>query len=156
VGWKQLFFGFSGRISRKTYWLASLAVIAYVLIAAIVVAVLFVDLDSSPDDLIASAFLPLILLSVPLIYAGMALGVKRLHDRDKSGWWIVLYYWVPGALDRLSTLLNDVGLLLSVLAFAITIWGLVEIGFLRGTPGTNRYGPDPLGRRPDAAVPITH
>jgi uncharacterized membrane protein YhaH (DUF805 family) len=31
-------------------------------------------------------------------------------------------------------------------AFALGIWGLVEIGFLRGTAGYNRFGPDPLAK----------
>jgi uncharacterized membrane protein YhaH (DUF805 family) len=34
-----------------------------------------------------------------------------------------------------------------VAAFALSIWGLVEIGFLRGTVGPNQYGPDPLEGR---------
>ena len=32
-------------------------------------------------------------------------------------------------------------------ALAISIWLFVEIGFLRGTPGPSRFGPDPLGAR---------
>ena len=30
------------------------------------------------------------------------------------------------------------------MSFAITVWAIVELGFLRGTLGPNRYGPDPL------------
>jgi uncharacterized membrane protein YhaH (DUF805 family) len=33
---------------------------------------------------------------------------------------------------------------LSLVAFAISIWGFVELGCLRGTDGPNTYGPDPL------------
>jgi uncharacterized membrane protein YhaH (DUF805 family) len=33
---------------------------------------------------------------------------------------------------------------LALAAFALTIWGFVEIGCLRGTDGSNEYGPDPL------------
>jgi uncharacterized membrane protein YhaH (DUF805 family) len=33
---------------------------------------------------------------------------------------------------------------LALAAFALTIWGFVEIGGLRGTAGSNTYGPDPL------------
>jgi uncharacterized membrane protein YhaH (DUF805 family) len=36
--------------------------------------------------------------------------------------------------------------ILSLAAFALTIWGFVETGFLRGGAGSNRYGPDPLVR----------
>jgi hypothetical protein len=33
------------------------------------------------------------------------------------------------------------------------IWGLVEMGFLRGTQGTNRFGPDPLDKRVSSVSP---
>jgi uncharacterized membrane protein YhaH (DUF805 family) len=36
--------------------------------------------------------------------------------------------------------------ILALAAFALTIWGFVEIGCLPGTAGTNGYGPDPLLR----------
>ena len=29
---------------------------------------------------------------IPLIVSGLAVGIKRLHDRDKSGWWLLLFY----------------------------------------------------------------
>jgi uncharacterized membrane protein YhaH (DUF805 family) len=37
--------------------------------------------------------------------------------------------------------------ILTLSAFALTIWGFVEIGYLRGTAGSNAYGPDPLLQR---------
>jgi len=36
------------------------------------------------------------------------------------------------------------GFVLGLASFVISIWALVEIGFLRGTVGPNQYGPDPL------------
>ena len=60
---------------------------------------------------------------------------------------------VPGALGQLAKaawLAGAIGAMLDyvvVLAgFALTIWGFVEIGCLRGTAGSNTYGPDPLVR----------
>ena len=47
--------------------------------------------------------------------------IKRFHDRDKSGWWMLI------------VLIPIVG----------AIWLLVELGFLPGTPGPNRFGPPP-------------
>jgi uncharacterized membrane protein YhaH (DUF805 family) len=38
-----------------------------------------------------------------------------------------------------------------LVATAISIWAFIELGFLRGTHGTNTYGPDPLGVRPNRA-----
>ena len=52
----------------------------------------------------------------------IAAGVKRCHDRDRSGWFVFI------------VLIPLVG----------TLWYLIEIGFLRGTFGSNKYGADPL------------
>jgi uncharacterized membrane protein YhaH (DUF805 family) len=76
-----------------------------------------------------------------------------LHDRDKSAWWLAVFYLVPGVFGQLAknawfsgipgTLLHYV---LALAGFALTIWGFVEIGCLPGTAGSNSYGPDPLVR----------
>jgi len=81
--------------------------------------------------------------------SALAIGVKRLHDRDRSGWWIVLLYFGPMVLEAAQNS-TESGTLASILlglgAFAVSIWALVELGFLRGTSGPNRFGPDPLQR----------
>jgi uncharacterized membrane protein YhaH (DUF805 family) len=56
------------------------------------------------------------------VWIGLAVQIKRWHDRDKSGWW---------ALMNLVPIVGQ-------------IWVLVECGFLRGTEGVNRFGKDPL------------
>jgi len=78
--------------------------------------------------------------------AVFAIGIKRLHDRNKSGWWILLFYFGPSVLAGIgNSSYNDaVALVLNLASFVIAIWGLVELGFLRGTVGSNQYGPDPL------------
>ena len=40
---------------------------------------------------------------------------------------------------------TTIGWLLNLLSLAIGVWALVELGILRGTPGPNSHGPDPLG-----------
>jgi uncharacterized membrane protein YhaH (DUF805 family) len=74
----------------------------------------------------------------------LALGAKRLHDRNKSAWWLALFWLLPGVLQGIGEQIGTAGIVLSIAAFAISIWGLVELGFLRGTVGPNQYGPDPL------------
>ena len=88
---------------------------------------------------------------VPWLLWGIAITTERLHDRDRSAWWLIVFYLVPGLLNQLAkttwfagaagTALNYI---LALTAFALTIWGFVEIGCLRGTAGSNSYGPDPL------------
>jgi uncharacterized membrane protein YhaH (DUF805 family) len=58
------------------------------------------------------------------IWTSLATAVKRLHDRGKSGWWLVLMY------------------LLSLVVVG-AIWIIVELGILEGQEGPNKYGADP-------------
>jgi len=105
-----------------------------------------------PDKLVrmildyAVAFIVLLVVAIAIWVSWFAVGVKRLHDRDKSGWWILLFYVAPSVLGSIANTREQplAGFVLGVASFAISIWGLVELGFLRGTVGPNRYGPDPL------------
>jgi uncharacterized membrane protein YhaH (DUF805 family) len=75
-----------------------------------------------------------------------ATAVKRLHDRNKSGWWIVPFFIAPILLSKVGDWLGDsypADYLMLVL-IALSLWGFVEILCLRGTSGPNRFGPDPL------------
>jgi uncharacterized membrane protein YhaH (DUF805 family) len=89
---------------------------------------------------------------------GFAIHTERLHDRDKSAWWLVMFFLLPGALGQIAKFAGAIGtvphFILALAAFALTIWGFVEIGCLRGTAGANTYGPDPLAeqRRTRAAA----
>jgi uncharacterized membrane protein YhaH (DUF805 family) len=60
-------------------------------------------------------------VNVLLLWPVLAISIKRWHDRDRPGWWALL------------ALVPVVGWL----------WLLLANGFLRGTPGANRYGPPP-------------
>jgi uncharacterized membrane protein YhaH (DUF805 family) len=92
------------------------------------------------------------------IWINLALCVKRLHDRDRSGWWIGAVYLailIAIGLGFLTLMqpegqrepLNTVGVIVVMAATAFAFWILVEIGFFPGTQGPNRFGADPLGRR---------
>jgi uncharacterized membrane protein YhaH (DUF805 family) len=149
----QMLFSFQGRINRKPWWLVGLAVMVTMVVVLIVTA-MFGGVGISSDDpmgIIATLGVMAIfffLLIIPLIWIGLALGAKRLHDRNKSAWWLILFYLVPGILDTIGNHLGDIpSLVFSIAAFALSIWGLVELGFLRGTVGPNQYGPDPLQAR---------
>jgi uncharacterized membrane protein YhaH (DUF805 family) len=138
----QLLFSFQGRLNRKRYWLTSITILVIILL------ILFSALFLIREHQFALAGLEFVLLAIlylPLMWVGLALGAKRLHDRDKSAWWLLLFYFVPGILgttaDRIE---GGTGILLHIAGFAITVWAFVELGCLRGTVGPNQYGPDPL------------
>ena len=80
---------------------------------------------------------------IAMIVSGVAVGIKRLHDRDKSGWWLLAFYLVPALLDGVGRTMNS-PVIFGLASLAVSIWAIVELGFLRGTTGPNQYGPDPL------------
>jgi hypothetical protein len=79
-----------------------------------------------------------------LIWINLALSIKRLHDRDKSAWWLLLFYGVPSILPALGLGNVSTNVFLGSVSAGISIWAFVEIGCLRGTAGPNSYGLDPL------------
>jgi uncharacterized membrane protein YhaH (DUF805 family) len=141
----QLLWSFNGRLNRKPYWLTTLVLI---LIMMVLVALVFsiggAGLLTGDMSALGGLIIVILLIYIPILWIGLAISAKRLHDRNKSAWWLVLFYLVPAILQGLSEHLGMVGLVLSLIGFAISIWALVEIGFLRGTVGPNQYGPDPL------------
>ena len=76
----QLLFSFSGRISRKPYWLFVLAT------AVVFTPFFFLDLDPSALDHYTN------LCALVLLWPSLAIQAKRWHDRDKSAWWILINF----------------------------------------------------------------
>jgi uncharacterized membrane protein YhaH (DUF805 family) len=140
----QLLFSFRGRLNRKSYWMTIIATMA------IIVLVLLLALSMLREhrfEFAAFTVVILLILYIPLVWIGLAISAKRLHDRDKSAWWLLVFYLLPGILSSAGNEMGDVGfILLHIISFAISVWAFVELGCLRGTPGPNRYGPDPLSR----------
>jgi uncharacterized membrane protein YhaH (DUF805 family) len=137
----QLLFSFQGRLNRKPYWMTAIAITVLMIVLIVIAIVFFAEREIGAGI----AVLALIaLLYIPLIWVGLAVGAKRLHDRDKSAWWLLLFYAVPSVLASAANRMEGGGFLLHLAGFAITVWAFVELGCLRGTVGPNRYGPDPL------------
>jgi uncharacterized membrane protein YhaH (DUF805 family) len=150
MDWTTLLFGFRGRINRGKYWLAVLIYIAVwtTFVAGSLVWLGGLDLDNLLSLARAGLMIWFVgfVVFILLTWSGLAVGIKRLHDRDKSGWWILLFWLGPSILGGWQTTGPSMGggLVLSLAAGVIAIWGFVELGCLRGTPGPNSYGPDPL------------
>jgi uncharacterized membrane protein YhaH (DUF805 family) len=83
---------------------------------------------------------------VLVLWIFLATSIKRLHDRDKSGWWMVPFFVLPNLFNHYSDLLPDSYFMLipALILFALMIWGFVELYFLSGSRKTNRFGPNPL------------
>ena len=85
----------------------------------------------------------------------LATAIKRLHDRDRSGWWIVPFFVVPGLFSQFSDLLPDSNWMLPFIltASSLWLWGFVEMFCIPGSTGDNRFGPDPLAKIEDGSAP---
>jgi uncharacterized membrane protein YhaH (DUF805 family) len=108
---------FSTRAARSEYWFWTL----FVVLVSIVTNIL--------DALIVgtgSGFAPLsTIASLGLLLPGIAVSIRRLHDLDRSGWWLFI------------VLIPLVG------AIILIVWYCTK-----GTDGPNRFGSDPLGGHP--------
>lgn len=133
IDFGALLFGFDGRINRAKYWLA---VAVYFVVMLIAIGLMF-----ALHGMIGMVLMGIIY--IVMIVSGIAVGIKRLHDCDKSGWWLLVFYLLPGLLSGAAMSMDD-SIILNLLSFAVSIWGLVQLGFLRGTVGPNRFGPDPI------------
>lgn len=116
----EILFSINGRIGRQTYWLNYLAML-FVFFVVYILLLIGLDIDPESDD---SALLTIItfVMYVPAIWIGVALSVKRWHDRNKSGWWVLI-----GLIPLIGP-----------------IWALVENGCLAGDVESNQYGHPPL------------
>lgn len=92
------------------------------------------------------------LVSLAFLIPDIAVTVRRLHDTDRSGWWI-LAPLLPYAVGVIAILAGGVGRdavstgatvgTIAMLAAAVLGLILLVFMFLEGTRGSNRYGPDP-------------
>lgn len=135
MDWGWLFFSFSGRVNRAKYWGTSLLLFLIMAIPLIVA----VNTDSN------AAWILLIVVFLGVLYSGLAVAAKRLHDRDKSAWWLLLFYIAPGLVQSFGDAADGAGFIFYLISFGISLWAFIELGCLRGTVGPNRFGPDPLG-----------
>ena len=102
---QKILFSFDGRIGRRTYWLAILALI--VAVQVLTLAPFLLESEKAAVLLLALTSQFIWLLS---LWPILAVGSKRLHDRNKNGWWLLVFWLLPFALfvgDFSIALLDD-------------------------------------------------
>ena len=172
MDWTWYLFSFKGRINRAKMWLAILVIMCWMMFLGLLAVAassvlggaasfslgindLYRVIDPASYRSLSWADVPSVLIKViaaPLfLWVYLATSIKRLHDRNKSDWWMVPYFVAPGLFDQFvdrlgDTLLEDIYLLMLVglVAFVFVIWGFIEMFFLKGSRKTNRFGPNPL------------
>jgi uncharacterized membrane protein YhaH (DUF805 family) len=115
-------------------------------IAVLTMAVDLFIVRGSGGRVVLVPFLIAVALCVLLGWVVVAVASKRLHDRGKSGWWLLLFVVAPLLLVEagVPTANETARMVFAYEAFALHLWSFVELGCRRGTRGANRYGPDPV------------
>jgi uncharacterized membrane protein YhaH (DUF805 family) len=112
---------FSGRARRQEYWM-------FFLISFIISTVLSgidraIGTNSSSGGLLQGIY------GLAVLLPTIAVNIRRLHDTNRSGWWVLLW-------------------LIPILGWIPVIVFLAQ----DGTPGDNKYGPDPKAAERGGAV----
>jgi uncharacterized membrane protein YhaH (DUF805 family) len=154
MNWTWYLFSFKGRLNRARYLIVELALLALWVLA----------LYGSSFPASSTAALSWV-VAIPMIWINIATTAKRLHDRNWSGWWAVavlvvnrlsyLYYGLFFGLSFGVDISTAREMLLVMLAVALSVlqtWIVIELFFLAGTDGPNRFGPDPTRTAPVAAI----
>jgi uncharacterized membrane protein YhaH (DUF805 family) len=164
---------FNGRSRRMEYWMFALfQFLLYLVLFAIMLGVAGGTAAMSGGGtngavglLMSMGVLAIFMVVIwlGLIIPALAVAIRRLHDTDRSGWWLLVYV-IPyvigtvvtvmgstaqsGGLALLGGLFSLIGLIGALVLFVFTV--------SPGTPGPNRFGPDPKAGDPIGAKPATY
>ena len=100
----------SGRATRSEYWYFFLFLVIVNIVASVLDPTIFGDMP-----------VLYLIATLALLVPSIAAGVRRLHDTDKAGWWLLV-----GLIPVIGTIV------------------LIVFFCQRGSVGTNQFGPDPL------------
>ena len=145
---------FTGRASRAEYWWYALAIVIAAIVLSIIESILGLN------NMVATYGPLSLLFMLGTLVPSLAVGVRRVHDTNRSGWWILLPivpYVVAIAMAGPAIMAGGLGaglglaMLFMLVGFVCAIV-LIVFMCIPSTPGDNRYGPNPYGES-EAAVP---
>ncbi len=138
---------FNGRAPRAEYWWYTLA--------TAIIGLGLDYLDRLVGGSVIGVYGPLSLIfTLGLLVPGIAVAVRRLHDINRTGWWILLDLWsyvfVIAGFGKISLESAIKGLSPApalILIITVLLGAVIMLVFMvtRGSDGPNRYGPDPYG-----------
>jgi uncharacterized membrane protein YhaH (DUF805 family) len=168
MGYRWLLLGFDGRINRARLWLASVIMLGgMILLSALTVGIgnllglsvtsfsigtgdIFTVLDPatyrSSSSIDRFALLVQVAATPVFLWSYLAFSVKRLHDLDQSGWWMIPFFVIPGLHRQFGSWLGDSkpAIVLNIIIIVVAVWGALELYGRKGTSGDNRFGADLL------------
>ncbi|MFA5185060.1 MAG: DUF805 domain-containing protein [Patescibacteria group bacterium] len=116
---------FTGRATRAEYWYFFL----FNILASIAIGIVVAVIKSASNDVLNLSLLGN-LYSLAVLCPGLAVGIRRLHDTNRSGWWILI-----GLIPLIGTII--------LIVFLAT----------DSQPGSNQYGPNPKGAKGATPTP---
>lgn len=152
MDFQELYLSTDGRISRKTWWIGLLGLIVASIVLSLLLGLIGLGINGWGQ----------LIVFLLLVYPAWCIGVKRRQDRDSHA----LDYKIMAVASGAMTILQAFGIgmaattmgggivmmqptgIMMVVQLVVAVLGiyiLIQLGFLKGTPGPNSYGPDPLG-----------
>lgn len=154
---------FKGRAQRSQFWWWYLFIIIVNMVLTGVETAFGLQVGRSESDFtVGDTTIPVVnqgagilstLFALAVLLPTLAVAVRRLHDTNHSGWWIIapaLAYLVAGIAVAIAIALDAGAFVLALLGIGFIVGAILAVVLLvfyimKGTPGENRYGPDPLG-----------
>ena len=140
LDFKSLFTSLDGRINRAKFWIGTVGFL-----------VIWIVIDGIFGFSVFGRILKL-LIAIGLFYPAYAVTAKRFQDRDRPGETALL-----GLIPVLVAVAlgsfglsgdpagpNAIGWICRLVYLGVGLWFAIELGMLKGTPGPNRFGGDPL------------
>lgn len=130
----RICFSFKGRLNRAAWWLLNIPIFVIFTVSVVVY---------NSHTKITLGTIPLLVL----VWIHLAVSAKRWHDKNKSILWI-LHHVIPLIVTILlfsSLWLSGSWILFHLILMSVlvnVIWSIYELGFVKGTVGSNQYGPD--------------
>jgi uncharacterized membrane protein YhaH (DUF805 family) len=159
----ELYMSCEGRMHRRAYWWAAGLLVAAQLVMLLGLSrIAGVSFEDYTHGARKAALVNLVTVAF-FFWPSLAISIKRLHDRDLPGWWagllhVLLFLFYADMAFAKPIIMSRSALLYSMwpgmLLIGLGTWLAIEMIWLKGTPGPNRFGPDPAAA-PDASASVT-
>jgi uncharacterized membrane protein YhaH (DUF805 family) len=143
MGLVSFLFSFKGRVGRGAYLLGTFGFFFLTVLLMLAVGFEMPTPGQLPAPPGLGVSLVLLVLSVALMWSTWALGAKRLHDINKSGWWLgagIAACLVAGLVGLVVPVLGGLGFLGAGL---LGLYVSIQMLLFKGDKGPNDFGPPP-------------
>ena len=131
MGIGHLLFKTNGRINKKTWWLTQILLVVFIVITG------WLWRTYGFHDAIFG-----FIGTATMFWIRININIKRLHDINLSGWWLVLFESFP-ALGMLGFGLGLGVIFSGIIGLIGYVIGFFVLGFKGGIQGSNEYGEEP-------------